>query len=171
MRISIFVRPSQVSLVFDRSSGEPPHAGAVPAPGSSPTAWCLRSTSIGKKTRIKQYHKEGEALRTETTINDTRDFAIGRRIENLPELRKIWLCVQPTSARRSTRRSRSLHRRSLLPGYANDLIAVNDQRAAALRFADPRVQALLYRPAPVPPRPGHLIRAKMYVSILLQCWV
>jgi hypothetical protein len=42
-----------------------------------------------KKTRIKQYHKEGQALRTETTINDTRDFAIGRRIENLPELRKI----------------------------------------------------------------------------------
>jgi hypothetical protein len=33
-----------------------------------------------KKTRIKQYHKEGQALRTETTINDTRDFAIGRRI-------------------------------------------------------------------------------------------
>jgi hypothetical protein len=42
-----------------------------------------------KKTRIKQYHKEGQALRTETTINDTRDFAIGRRIKNLEELRKI----------------------------------------------------------------------------------
>jgi hypothetical protein len=42
-----------------------------------------------KKSRIKQYHKEGEALRPETTINDTRDFAIGRRIENLAELRKI----------------------------------------------------------------------------------
>jgi hypothetical protein len=32
-----------------------------------------------KKARIKQYHKEGQAFRTETTINDTRDFAIGRR--------------------------------------------------------------------------------------------
>ena len=42
-----------------------------------------------KKARIKQYHKEGQALRTETTINDTRDFDIGRRIKNLPELRKI----------------------------------------------------------------------------------
>jgi hypothetical protein len=41
------------------------------------------------KPRIKQYHKEGQALRTETTINDTRDFAIGRRIEDLEELRKI----------------------------------------------------------------------------------
>jgi hypothetical protein len=28
-----------------------------------------------KHSRIKQYHKEGQALRTETTINDTYDFA------------------------------------------------------------------------------------------------
>jgi len=43
-----------------------------------------------KKTRIKQYHhRRVQVLRTETTINDTRDFAIGRRIENFPELRKI----------------------------------------------------------------------------------
>jgi hypothetical protein len=27
-----------------------------------------------KKARVKQYHKEGQALRTETTINDTYDF-------------------------------------------------------------------------------------------------
>ena len=27
-----------------------------------------------KHTTIKQYHKEGRALRTETTINDTWDF-------------------------------------------------------------------------------------------------
>src|SRR5262249_5681093 len=42
-----------------------------------------------KLSRIKQYHKLLEALRTETTINNTRDFGIGRRIENLAELRKI----------------------------------------------------------------------------------
>ena len=28
-------------------------------------------------------------MRTETTINDTRDFGIGRRLKNLPELRRI----------------------------------------------------------------------------------
>jgi hypothetical protein len=33
-----------------------------------------------KHTTIKQYHKEGRALRTETTINDTYDFVIGRRL-------------------------------------------------------------------------------------------
>ena len=33
--------------------------------------------------------KEDRALRTETTINNTRDFAIGRRLQNLPALREI----------------------------------------------------------------------------------
>ena len=42
-----------------------------------------------KHTTIKGYHKEGRALRTETTINDTRDFAIGKRLVNLPALREI----------------------------------------------------------------------------------
>ena len=42
-----------------------------------------------KSSRIKQYFKEGRALRTETTINDTRDFAIGKRLANLPDLRQV----------------------------------------------------------------------------------
>jgi len=42
-----------------------------------------------KRSRIKQYHKEGQALRSETTINDTRDFGVGRLLKNLPELRRI----------------------------------------------------------------------------------
>ncbi len=37
-----------------------------------------------KSTRIEQYHKEGCALRTETTINNTRDFGIG--LKNPPAL-------------------------------------------------------------------------------------
>jgi hypothetical protein len=73
-------RPSQVSLVFDRRVIR-----------STPGRFRTRIITDGvvpslhidyKKTRIKQYHKEGQALRTETTINNTRDFDIGRRIEN-----------------------------------------------------------------------------------------
>ena len=40
-----------------------------------------------KHTTIKQYHKEGQALRTETTINNTRGFDIGKRLTNLSALR------------------------------------------------------------------------------------
>ncbi|HKX13620.1 MAG TPA: hypothetical protein VJN19_00380, partial [Propionibacteriaceae bacterium] len=42
-----------------------------------------------RHTGIKQYHKEGKALRTETTINDTCDFGIGKGLGNLPALREI----------------------------------------------------------------------------------
>src|SRR5262249_52437532 len=42
-----------------------------------------------KNARIKQYHKENRALRTETTINNTYDFDIRKRLHNLPKLREI----------------------------------------------------------------------------------
>jgi hypothetical protein len=42
-----------------------------------------------KSTRIKQYHKQGRALRTETTIHNTRDFGIGKLLKNLPALRQV----------------------------------------------------------------------------------
>ena len=80
-------RPSQVSLIFDRKLTR-----------RTPGRFRTRVITDGvvpslhidyKKSRIKQYHKLLDALRTETTINDTRDFGIGRRIENLAELRKI----------------------------------------------------------------------------------
>ena len=80
-------RPSQVSLVFDRRVSRC-------TPGQFRTRVITDGVAPSlhvdyKKTRIKQYHKEGQALRTETTINDTRDFAIGRRTKNLEDLRKI----------------------------------------------------------------------------------
>jgi hypothetical protein len=42
-----------------------------------------------KSTKIKQYHKEGRALRTETTINNPYDFKINKGLNNLPALREI----------------------------------------------------------------------------------
>jgi hypothetical protein len=96
-------RPSLVSLSFERKVGR-----------RTPGRFRTRVITDGvvpslhvddyKKSRTKQYHKEGEALRTETTINDTRDFAIGRRIENHEDLAQDRLCGQPTSARRPTHR-------------------------------------------------------------------
>ena len=40
-----------------------------------------------KNSKIKQYHKLGKALRTETTINGTRkDFGVAKGLSHLPEL-------------------------------------------------------------------------------------
>jgi hypothetical protein len=94
-----------------------------------------------KSTGIKQYHKEGRALRTETTINNPRDFGIGKRLENLPALREIGfqanrrlLHVQCTS--HDCTIGEDAFRQ------VNEPVVVNGQRASALRFADLAVQGL-----------------------------
>jgi hypothetical protein len=80
-------RADQVQLIFDRRVQR-----------NTPGRFRTRVLTQGvvpslhvdyKNTKIKQYHKEGRALRTETTINNTRDFAIGKRLVNLPALRQI----------------------------------------------------------------------------------
>ncbi len=96
-----------------------------------------------KKSKVKQYHKEGQALRTETTINDTYDFAIGRALRNLPALREIGFAAN----------RRLLHVESLshdcLIGEdhlhaVTSPVRVDAQRAAGLRFGDRRVHALMH---------------------------
>ena len=159
-----------MSLVFDRKVNRRtpgPFRTRVIADGVVPSLHVDY-----KKTRIKQYHKEGQALRTETTINDTRDFAIGRRIENLKQLRKIGFVAN----RRLLDVQRIGHDCFIGEASFQDVqrpITVNDQRAAALRFADPRVQARARgsrREAiggpPRRPGPGHeLVEARGWPEI------
>ena len=42
-----------------------------------------------KNAKIKQYHKQGRALRTETTINNPHDFGVTKRLTSLPDLRQL----------------------------------------------------------------------------------
>jgi hypothetical protein len=63
-------RPDQVSLIFNRRVNRR-------TPGRFRTRVITEGVTPSihvdyKHSRIKQYHKEGRALRTETTINDTR---------------------------------------------------------------------------------------------------
>src|SRR6202011_1323513 len=65
-------RPDQVQLIFNRRITRR-------TPGRSRTRVLTEGVTPSlhidsKHSRIKRYHKEGRALRTEATINDTRDF-------------------------------------------------------------------------------------------------
>ena len=96
-----------------------------------------------KKSKVKQYHKEGQALRTETTINDTYDFDIGRALHNLPALREIGFAAN----RRLLRVEQLSHDCLIGEDGLHAVIApvlVDDQRAAGLRFGDRRVHALMH---------------------------
>ena len=97
-----------------------------------------------KGCHIKQYHKEGRALRTETTVHNARDFGtrVGKRLHNLPVLRQIGfqanrrlLDVQRTS--QDCTIGEEEFRRVTQP------LEVQGQRASALRYADTCVLALL----------------------------
>jgi hypothetical protein len=133
-------RPDQVQLIFGR-----------PVNRRTPGRFRTRVLTTGvipslhvdyKHSRIKQYHKEGQALRTETTINDTRDFGVGKSLKNLPALRQIGF----TANRRlldvqTITQDCALGEAALRQVTAP--VVVEGQRAAGLRYADPRVQALL----------------------------
>jgi hypothetical protein len=133
-------RPDQVQLIFNRrvTKRTPGRFRTrVLTEGVTPTL------SIDyKKSRIKQYHKEGRALRTETTINDTRDFDIGKRLKNLPALREVGfqanrrlLDVQTISQDCAV--GEEVFRQVTQPRE------VDGQRVSALRYGDACVLALL----------------------------
>jgi hypothetical protein len=134
-------RPDQVQLIFDR-----------PITRRTPGRFRTRVLTAGvvpslhvdyKRARIKQYFKEGRALRTETTINDTRDFAIGRRLTNLSALRKVGFHAN----RRLLDVQRLSHDCAIGEATVDRIhrpIVVDGQRAPALPFLDPRVLALFY---------------------------
>ncbi|MFD0502124.1 hypothetical protein ACFQ0G_02565 [Streptomyces chiangmaiensis] len=139
-------RPDQISLIFDRRIF---HRGPRPTPGTFRTRvltdGVIPSLHVDYKTsRIKQYHKEGRALRTETTINNPTDFRIGKRLTNLPTLRQIGFTAN--------RRLLGVQQLSHDPARGAEVFAaVTDPirtaegtRIPGLRFTDPRVQALLH---------------------------
>jgi DNA-binding HxlR family transcriptional regulator len=132
-------RPDKVELIFNRRVTER-------TPGRFRTRIVTQDVTPSlnvyyKNARIKQYHKENRALRTETTINNTYDFAIGKSLKNLPELRQIGFATN----RRLLEIERISHDCILAEDTfqtINGPVLAGRQRASGLRFADPRTQSL-----------------------------
>lgn len=132
-------RPNQVRLIFDRRVSR-----------RTPGRFQTRVVTEGvipsihfelKSARIKEYFKEGRALRVETTINDSRAFGIGKRLKNLPQMREFGFAAN----RRLLNVQTISHDCAVGEDTWNQVvrpITVGEQRASALRFDDPRVQAL-----------------------------
>ena len=94
-----------------------------------------------RSTKVKQYWKLDRALRTETTINDTYDFGIGRRLANLPALVETGRAIN----RRLIELERTAQRCTPAAATFEALVRPTgppEARAPGLRFGDPRVVAL-----------------------------
>jgi len=134
-------RPEEVQLIFNRKIDRR-------TPGRFRTRILTQDVTPSlnvyyKNARIKQYHKENRALRTETTINNTYDFGIGKRLHNLPKLREIGFVAN----RRLLDVERLSHDCMLTEDTfqtINGPVAAGRQRASGLRFADRRIQSLLH---------------------------
>jgi hypothetical protein len=138
-------RPDRVGLIFDRQIRR---RGKHPTPGRFRTRVITEGVTPSlhidyKHSKIKQYHKLGVALRTETTINDTYDFDIGRGLHNLDALRQVGfaanqrlLDVQRTSHDPFIGTARFAE-------VAAPVIIDGDRKTSGLRFGDPVVHALL----------------------------
>jgi hypothetical protein len=138
-------RPEQVELIF---TGKHERRGR---PRTQPLTFKTKIVTRGvdvtvnafyRHSRIKQYLKDGRALRVETVVNDPYDLGCQRRLHNLPELQG--------KARAANRRLLDTERVGqgcvlASPAFeriAHPTVTAEGRRAPALRFGDPRVQAL-----------------------------
>ena len=132
-------RPSEVRLIFNRNIYKN-------TKGTFRTRVVTRGVDVCldvnyRDSRIKEYLKEGRALRIETVVNAPGDLGCQRRLHNLDELQAKaraanarLLAVQ--KAGQDCAISAPLFERVALPSVQEG------QRVPALRFGDPRVMAL-----------------------------
>ena len=132
-------RPHEMAMVFQRRLTRPtkhPYRTRVFGPGTE-----VKIDFSYKHSRVKQYLKEGRALRIETVINKPSDIDVLARLEHLPEL---------------VAKARQVNRRLLIIERAGQGCAIGSalferihqpynregQRTGAFRFGDPRAMAL-----------------------------
>jgi hypothetical protein len=151
-------RPNTMQLIFDKS-----------IPRTTKTRYCTRLVTAQvtpslwleyKRSAIKQYFKEGRALRTELVVNHTRDFNLGKSLHNLQPLR--------TLAFAANRRLLTVQTMTCDPVRGDELfrdlstpVTVDGQRSSGLKFGDPVVLALfaallMFRHVPMGFRSGQL---------------
>jgi len=135
-------RPDQVELIFGRRI----RPNTMTASGVFATRVVTRGVDVTinagyKHSRVKQYFKEGRALRIETVINDPTDLGVLRRLCHLDELH-----AKARDVNRRVLDHEHVGQGCVLASPAFERIArpssADGRRAPALRFGDPRVMAL-----------------------------
>ena len=138
-------RPDKVNIVFGRTIRQ---RGKFQTPGTFRTqvitnGACPCLYLFYKKTQVKQYLKEGRALRTETTFNQPRDLGIGKELTNLAAMAKAG----DAASRRLLDAERISHDpaagAAALEMLTSPVISTTCTRVPGMRFPGPRVQALL----------------------------
>ena len=133
-------RPEEMSLVFQRRITR-----------RTPSTFRTRVIHDGvlpsiharyKNCGIKQYFKEGRALRTETTVNNTYDLGINRGVANLPQVIARGRAINERLLAHEQASANCLKDTETLDQMFVPSSHVGG-RASALSFGQPRAMALL----------------------------
>jgi hypothetical protein len=101
-----------------------------------------------KNSRLKQYLKDGVALRIETVINALGDLGCNRQLGNLPELQAKTRAINARLLHTEIAGQGTALVSPVIERITRPTVTGDGRKAPALRFGDLRVQALA---APSPP--------------------
>ena len=134
-------RPDRVSLIFERKVTK-----------ATPSEFHTRVLREGiqpiirihyKHSALKQYLKEGRALRTEMVFNNTLDFGILRGLKHFAELVKLGHHFNDRLLEQEQMSQDCFLSLQEMRKLGQSAVLEDGQRASALRFADPRSMAVL----------------------------
>jgi hypothetical protein len=138
-------RPENVELLFRRGerSGRP----AIPPAGGFKTkidrhCELVTLNVFYKNSRLKQYLKDGIALRIETVVNQPRDLGCNRMLANLPELQAKARAINARLLHTETAGQGTALVSPVIERITRPTLTRDGRKAPALRFGDLRVQAL-----------------------------
>jgi hypothetical protein len=138
-------RPANVEIIFKRHiRRDTPGVfrTAIDRPAVGPDTGGVVLNLFYKHSRIKQYLKDGRAMRIETVINAPRDLGCNARLPNLEALQ-----AKARAANHRILEAERAGQGTVLASPAFERIAhpsvdADGRRTPALRFGDPRVMAL-----------------------------
>ena len=137
-------RPDTVEIIFGRRIVTGRQRATQ---GTFKTKIITRGTEITinafyRHSRIKQYLKDGRALRIETVVNSPTDLRIGRRLHNLDELQDAARAINNRLLHTERAGQGCVLANPVFERIAHPTTDAAGRRATAMRFGDSRVQAL-----------------------------
>ena len=134
-------RPDRVSLIFERKVTK-----------ATPSEFHTRVLREGiqpiiriryKHSALKQYLKDGRALRTEMVFNNTQDFGVQRGLKNFARLVEMGYHFNDRLLEQEQISQDCFLSLQEMRKLIQSTLMEDGQRASALRFADPRIMAAL----------------------------
>ncbi len=138
-------RPEHVEILFKRSprGRKPKHqAGGTFKTAIDRSNQGVTINAFWRHSRVKQYLKDGRALRVETVVNSPDDLGVARRLHNLPELQARARAINTRLLETERVGQGCVFDSPAFARISQPTLTRDGRRAPGLRFGDPRVMAL-----------------------------